>query len=381
MKDPIEFLKRKIDNFQNTPSSRSGAEKAIPREGPATNGHKTNGHKSLTGWLAEKFLQRKFPPKEPLVDGLLHRRDQVTLAGRRRHGKTTLLLNLCVALAVLNRFLGFEIPKPRRSLMLFLEDDPGELQAKLSKILDRRDDGGRICIVMRDDFYRANVRIDIRESKFKTALRKMVKEHGPDLIVIDNLAHVIGADYNDSKLIHELMVEVFKLAEEYNAAIIIAAHPRKEDIKKPIKLAKSPETFFETVMGSSHFVNSTGSLWGLQREDELTVFPGGRQRAEGQQGLTLLEKGEDDWFAVLPDTVRGAALVNHTPTRKKAWALLPLYPVIFGYTEGQQRVEPAMHSSSTYAAWMRDLRRHGLVVEAEGKLRKCAVGGEKGGGK
>src|SRR2546429_5714040 len=41
-----------------------------------------------------RFMQRKFPPKEPLIEGVLYRRDQISLTGRRRHGKTTLLANI-----------------------------------------------------------------------------------------------------------------------------------------------------------------------------------------------------------------------------------------------------------------------------------------------
>src|SRR5437016_3048934 len=49
---------------------------------------------------AEKFLSREFPPKEPLIDGLLFQRDIVAFAGRRRHGKTTFLSDLATSLTI-----------------------------------------------------------------------------------------------------------------------------------------------------------------------------------------------------------------------------------------------------------------------------------------
>ena len=125
------------------------------------------------GWSTEKFLQRQIPPKEPLVKDLLHRRDLVTCAGRRRHGKTTFLINLCVAIASSNKFLGYEIPEHRRSLMLLVEDDPGELQEKLGRVTKGKDIQGRIRIVTREDFYEARIPIDIQKPEFKEAVRTM----------------------------------------------------------------------------------------------------------------------------------------------------------------------------------------------------------------
>src|SRR5579862_5993507 len=107
----------------------------------------------VKAWTGEEFLQRTFPTKEPLVEGLLNRRDLVSLAARRRHGKTSLVTGLAVALAApAKEFIGYPIPEPRRSLLLILEDDPGEYQQKLKKVIGGRETAGRIKIITRDDF-------------------------------------------------------------------------------------------------------------------------------------------------------------------------------------------------------------------------------------
>src|SRR5215831_11775076 len=78
------------------------------------------------------FLDKSLPKKEPLVEGLIYRRDNCTLVGRRRHGKTTLVSNLVLALTLPKPdFLGYPIPEMRRVLIFYLEDDPAELQEKL----------------------------------------------------------------------------------------------------------------------------------------------------------------------------------------------------------------------------------------------------------
>ena len=103
---------------------------------------------AFVGWSAEDFLNRPFPPQEPLISNLLHRRDMVGFGARRRHGKTSLSTHMAVALAVPEPdFLGYEIPAPRRSLLLMLEDDSGEYQEKLRAVVGGRDTAGRIRIL------------------------------------------------------------------------------------------------------------------------------------------------------------------------------------------------------------------------------------------
>jgi CheY-like chemotaxis protein len=254
---------------------------------------------TVKAWTGEEFIGREFPPKEPLIEGLLHRRDLVCLAARRRNGKTSILTDLAVSLAVpVKDFIGYIIPEPRRSLLLVLEDDPGEYQEKLRKVIGDRNTEGRIRIITRDDFFEAGLPIDVREEGFREAVRKWAKKHKPDLIVIDNLAHVIDAEYNESKRVHELMKFCYQLAKDSNAAIILAAHPRKDNGEDPVSLRQSPTLFFEAVMGSSHFINSTGSLWGLERpeREEYSVFLGGLQRGNGQQQTCFLTMDDQGRF-------------------------------------------------------------------------------------
>src|SRR5689334_20572674 len=101
----------------------------------------------------EHFLAEEQPKKEPLVEHLLSRRDLVAFAARRRHGKTSFVTNLAVALASgPGEFLGYQIPEPRRSLLLVLEDDPGDFQALARSFAGQRRLGERIRLLNRQDF-------------------------------------------------------------------------------------------------------------------------------------------------------------------------------------------------------------------------------------
>jgi hypothetical protein len=269
-------------------------------------------------------------------------------------------------------FLGYEIPQPRRSLLLILEDDPGEYQEKLRRVIGSRDTAGRIKVATRETFFLAKVPIDITQSKFRQALHALTAEHKPDLIVIDNLSQVVCADYNDATKIHTLAQLCFDLARDNDAAVIVPAHPKKEDPQHPINLVKNPTAFFESIMGSSHFINSMGSLWCLQRKDDTAAFVGGRQRGDGQQSASYLEMDDEGHFRVASDFASNFPLVCNSEKRKRAWALLPEPPMTFGYREAEAMVKSALSSSSSFTTWIRECRRLGLVVDAnDGKLVKA----------
>ena len=127
------------------------------------------------------------------MTGLLHRRDLVALGARRRHGKTNLALNLAVSLAEpASEFLGYPIPQARRTLLVLVEDDPGELQDRLRRLVANEFAANKITLVTREDFYKNGVRIDVTDPEFQFVVQHWAKVQFPDVIVLDNLAHLIN---------------------------------------------------------------------------------------------------------------------------------------------------------------------------------------------
>jgi len=217
-----------------------------------------------------------------------------------------------------------------RVVAFFLEDDAREIQDKLNS-MSGGSFGGRLAVYTRDDFFRDKIRMAVSSPPFRDRVKQICAQHRADLIVMDNLAHLIGADYNNSAKIHEVFSFTWELTR-LNASVIIAAHPRKRSkgdgmFNPNVTLRNSPEDFFEEVMGSSHFVNSCGSLWGIERniETNRTDFLGGTQRLNGEQSLMLLEKSEDGSFRLVTDDwEESKRLALNTVPRRKAWELLPL---------------------------------------------------------
>ena len=240
------------------------------------------------------------------------------------------------------------------------------------------DVSGRLAVYTREDFYREGIAVDLNDEAFKHKVETICNQHRPDLIIFDNLAHLIGAAYNDAKVIHKVATYAWKLTSDQNAAVVIAAHPRKKKGESgdflggtgTTTLRGDPEAFFEEVMGSSHFVNSCGSLWGIERDMQTnrTDFLGGTQRLTGEQSLVMLEKDDSGRFQVLDAFQENLPLANNTPARLKAW---PLLPDRFSYTEGERAVKSALKSGSSFSGWFRHLLRLRVVVsDGEGRYRK-----------
>jgi hypothetical protein len=162
------------------------------------------------------------------------------------------------------------------------------------------------------------------------------------------------------------------LACHHDTAIILPAHPKKEDPKNRTSLLADPDAFFESIMGSSHFINSTGSLWGLERhpEQDPAVFLGGRQRGDGHQGGSFIAMNDEGWFYLLDEAQKNLGLVLNTQKRKDVWKLLPDPPKTFGYREGEALVSSAMRSGGSFNAWIKECRRLGVIVGSGDKLSK-----------
>src|SRR5262249_29142732 len=156
-------------------------------------------------------------------------------------------------------------------------------------------------LYVRQDFSDAKVKINIAQQNFREFVEKIAEQHKPDLMLIDNLAHALRADYNNPLAVREAMEQAYPSPHSFNSSLVITAHPRKHSNEEGFTagtLEANPEAWFDRIMGSSHFTNSTGSLWALERDFQTnrTMFCGGSQRTTGGgYPLMSLEKGEDEW--------------------------------------------------------------------------------------
>ena len=125
-------------------------------------------------------------------------------------------------------------------------------------------------------------------------------------------------------------------------------------------------------MGSSHFINSTGSLWGIERDDgavrsDLLL---GTQRLTGTHSFTVVHKSDDDWFERVDDLKIASDTLINTAPRRQAWDLMAK-AAQFDYMRARELTRPAMKSDGSFNPWWNDLRRQNLILTV-GKEYRCA---------
>src|ERR1700731_1053495 len=230
-----------------------------------------------SGKSLKPFLETSFPETETFVEEMLYRRDLVAIQGRRREGKTTLIMQLALSLTVdpSVNFLGKKIIKPRRVLAYLLEDDAKQLQDRFKRMLTSNKDEddewkeylneeGRLLIRTKDDFVQGGIQRNALSNEFRAAVEEDIAASKPDVVIFANLGVLIGADYTDHTKIADFTRFIEHLSSKYDCAVITATPLRKIDRNKPTNIVKDGDSFFEEAMGSSHFMNSCGSMWGLQ---------------------------------------------------------------------------------------------------------------------
>lgn len=116
-------------------------------------------------------------------------------------------------------------------------------------------------------------------------------------------------------------------------------------------------------MGTSHFINSTGSTWALERDVKTnrSHILLGNQRISSDYGkLTLVEKDDHEWFGPVDDVTIGCDMLLNTEARRQAWALFPVGE--FTYGQVWAAVNQVMRSKNAFNPWWNELRRLKLVL-------------------
>lgn len=312
-------------------------------------------------WDLKTFLALQTPAKEPIIHGLISRRDLIGFVGRRRHGKTTFTLNLGVSIATGKPLLGYDIDRPYRVAAFLLEDDTGEIQDKVRIVVNGSTAiYDNLFMFTREYFYKLKLAISIEEPGFVACIKDLCDQAKPDVVILDNASQLVGGDLNSQTKTHHLADLCRELCYRFNCAVIVPAHPRKVNEFTP-SLLSDPERFFEEIMGSSHFANSFGSLWGIQRSPEdLTHFVGGQQRLTGFQNALAMRKRDDGWFELTDNYSENLLLVNRTAKREAAWKVLPKR---FMFNEGHRICEPYIKSKESFSDWVKHLNRLGLLTK------------------
>lgn len=213
---------------------------------------------------ASELLKKDFPPGQFWVEkGLIPKGGYILLAGPTKEGKTTLSLQLSLHLATKTTFLNqFPVPKKARILYLFAENTLEGLKRILQKqVMGAEKFGWEISNEnLKNLILQPGHRINFSYEKGIQLTDELIREHSPDIVILDPISLFVSKDLNKLENVTQLVTNLLDIGAKRDCTWIIISH-----YKKPSEQKMDP---IYQVIGSSGFGNYCESFLGLERYHE-----------------------------------------------------------------------------------------------------------------
>lgn len=268
------------------------------RAGTVQRGGQFHARKDIKSVDASELLSADLPPIIFLVDGMVSQ-GLGGLSAKSKLGKSWLSLQLAVALARGDKFLGFTT-KQCGVLYVDLENAPALTQDRLRKILGGRDlPKGKLHF-----WHEANMMGD----GFEGDLVKFLEDHpGVKLVIIDVFQKVKQGKkqtQTDYEADYEILTKLKQIADKHSICIMPIYHDRK---------FVDPTDPFANTLGSTAVPGVSDFMWVLfkeKRDDpEATLAITGRTLAESRYKLKR--------SGVMWENMGDAAAVEETRKRRE----------------------------------------------------------------
>jgi hypothetical protein len=203
---------------------------------------------TIADLMQEDIPELKWIVNEMLPEGL------AIIAGKPKVGKSWLALQLCSAVvAGKELFSGFETRKGS-VLFMALEDSKRRLRDRIEK---QQGD-----TLQSDEFY-YTITIPLFKHNGRSWLRRRLKQLSDiKLVVIDTMGRFLHFDTNgknDYEESYKLLTEVQKIAREFNVAILLVHHTRKD---------MTSDNPFDNILGSTAIAGVMDTMLVLQKKGE-----------------------------------------------------------------------------------------------------------------
>lgn len=213
--EPLEHITRKIDSF-------SKGETALVANG---NGN-GNGH---IGHDLMDFLKIDFPQPEHLVEGMIPKGDKIMIVAMPHRMKSWFTTGLALAATRAGTVLGkLEVPKPVRTILVQVEDSPGEVQKRLRAFLATSQftncDPDNLRIIDRTEFTEFS-------AEWCERFVRQATEWKADLIIFDVLRKffVTHGDINSSTDTAVFLEIIDRIRYTTGAAVILVHHENRKE--------------------------------------------------------------------------------------------------------------------------------------------------------
>lgn len=237
---------------------------------------------ALTTFTAAELQRMEHEPLRYVIPGYLAE-GATLLAGKPKLGKSWLVLDWCISVAIGGYAMGKVKCEEGDVLYAALEDNPRRLQRRMRQVMQEKETWPQ-RLTLRTLMRRLGEGQEKDGAIFE--IKQWASEvENPRLVVIDTLAKVRPfAKANDKPYESDYnAVEPFlKLASDLQIAIVIVHHTRKMDADDPL----------DQVSGTTGLTGGVDSVMVLTRDGQGTILTGrGRDLDDFESSIKLNESG------------------------------------------------------------------------------------------
>jgi DNA-binding MarR family transcriptional regulator len=198
-----------------------------------------NGH---VAYSYLEFMAAQFPMREQLVEvsndkgesigGLIPAGGTVIVFSMPHHLKSYFTTALALACTTAGKKLGrLLVKKPIRTLLVQMEDPPGELKDRIQKLTDPNDfDSSNFYVIPRWDHNGNRIEVQLPNDACVKWLLGEIEHFKADLVILDVVRRVTAIDLNSPKDSSSFLEAVDRLREaSTNPAIMLVHHENRRE--------------------------------------------------------------------------------------------------------------------------------------------------------
>ena len=214
----------------------------------------------------EEFMERTTPEIDWMVEGVIQKGANGFIVADPKAGKSWLAVDMALALALGQPWMGFTIPRPFNVALITREDNPSLTKWRMRRLLEGRNAtvetiGDRLYINSKDQS--PVFKLDVPEQL--TEMMSALKILKPDLVILDVLNILHGSDENDNTAMRKVLDSANLISTEVQCGLCVLHHFNKDS--KNTRLT-------QRIRGAGAMAGWVEYVVGIHRTSDDTEDPG-----------------------------------------------------------------------------------------------------------
>lgn len=333
----------------------------------------------LNAYDPETFVNKFQDEVVQICDEILLENGTSSISGQSNVGKSILALQFAMSVAMGVPFLTFNVPSPRKVLLVQFEMMDAHMKTRVDKCMAGMlaQYPNKMALLKENLLITSMENIKIFTDQYK-AIEGNLMSGDFDVCVVDNLYSSSGTQLHKNDALTQLMSRIDELRKEYQCAFMMISHHKKLEEKRPLE--------HSMVYGGSYFVNFLDNLIQVAntgRHNQLKVFKITKIRTENEfhevpLGIWLHAEDDQLYFQYRKPLPKNEAYWYTDPeenTEERVLKAVDTKGDNFSYRQFADALESTLKITSMKSVykWLDKLEKMGYITKIErGHYVRCA---------